>query len=141
MPQPSPQQAKALRSPMAPRVGPLLRLSKWRKSTASLKSPLNKTLGQRQLVFDVHDKAIQFYGVVRWRGIYGNMKTAVEAIFVGKAREYRGIFKRDSKHLRSLLVHGASAVVRTATNKNDPFEDCRYLRTAMPSAGLLSRST
>ena len=31
-----------------------------------------------------------------------------------------GISKRGSQHLRSLLVHGARAVVRTATNKNDP---------------------
>ena len=31
-----------------------------------------------------------------------------------------GISKRGSQHLRSLLVHGARAVVRMATNKNDP---------------------
>lgn len=30
-----------------------------------------------------------------------------------------GISKRGSQHLRSLLVHGARAVVRTAVNKND----------------------
>src|SRR5271154_5934178 len=33
-------------------------------------------------------KAFQFYGGVCRRGIYDNMKTAVEAIFVGKARRY-----------------------------------------------------
>jgi transposase len=31
-----------------------------------------------------------------------------------------GISKRGSQHLRSLLVHGARAVVRTAPNKHDP---------------------
>ncbi len=31
-----------------------------------------------------------------------------------------GISKRGSQHLRSLLVHGARAVVRTAPNKTDP---------------------
>jgi transposase len=31
-----------------------------------------------------------------------------------------GISKRGSQHLRSLLVHGARAVVRTAVNKHDP---------------------
>lgn len=31
-----------------------------------------------------------------------------------------GISKRGSQHLRSLLVHGARAVVRTCTNKTDP---------------------
>ena len=39
-------------------------------------------------MFDAHDKAFQFYGGVCRRGIYDNMKTAVEAIFVGKARRY-----------------------------------------------------
>ena len=31
-----------------------------------------------------------------------------------------GISKRGNQHLRSLLVHGARAVVRTAPNKSDP---------------------
>ena len=31
-----------------------------------------------------------------------------------------GISKRGSQHLRSLLVHGARSVVRTAPNKTDP---------------------
>jgi transposase len=46
----------------------------------------------QELVFDAHDKAFQFYGGVCRRGIYDNMKTAVEAIFVGKARRYNGRF-------------------------------------------------
>jgi len=33
----------------------------------------------QELVFDAHDKAFQFYGGVCRRGIYDNMKTAVEA--------------------------------------------------------------
>ena len=40
----------------------------------------------QELVFDAHDKAFVFYGGVCRRGIYDNMKTAVEAILVGKAR-------------------------------------------------------
>ncbi len=32
-----------------------------------------------------------------------------------------GISKRGNQHLRSLLVHGARSVVRTATSKTDPF--------------------
>src|SRR5258708_28238770 len=42
----------------------------------------------QELVFDAHDKAFQFYGGICRRGIYDNMKTAVEAIFLGKARRY-----------------------------------------------------
>lgn len=38
----------------------------------------------------------------------------------GDKRMMMGISKRGSQHLRSLLVHGARAVVRTAPNKLDP---------------------
>ena len=38
----------------------------------------------------------------------------------GDRQVMMGISKRGSQHLRSLLVHGARAVVRTRTNKNDP---------------------
>lgn len=37
----------------------------------------------------------------------------------GDKQMLMGISKRGSQHLRSLLVHGARAVVRTASNKND----------------------
>jgi transposase len=38
----------------------------------------------------------------------------------GDKRVLMGISKRGSQHLRSLLVHGARSVVRTAPNKTDP---------------------
>jgi hypothetical protein len=50
------------------------------------------------LVFDAHDKAFRFYGGVCRRGIYDNMKTAVEAIFVGKARRYNLRFLQMCSH-------------------------------------------
>jgi len=48
----------------------------------------------QELVFDAHDQAFAFYGGAYRRGIYDNssralprdMETAVEAIFIGKAR-------------------------------------------------------
>ena len=46
----------------------------------------------QELVCDAHDKAFQFYGGICRRGIYDNMKTAVQAIFVGKARQYNRRF-------------------------------------------------
>ena len=52
----------------------------------------------QELVFDAHDKAFQFYGGVCRRGIYDNMKTAVEAIFVGKARQYNRRFLQMCSH-------------------------------------------
>jgi transposase len=38
----------------------------------------------------------------------------------GDRKVLMGVSKRGSQHLRSLLVHGARAVVRTAPNKTDP---------------------
>ena len=52
----------------------------------------------QELVFDAHDKAFQFYGGICRRGIYDNMKTAVEAIFVGKARQYNRRFLQMCSH-------------------------------------------
>jgi hypothetical protein len=52
----------------------------------------------QELVFDAHDKAFVFYGGVCRRGIYDNMKTAVEAILVGKARKYNQRFLQMCSH-------------------------------------------
>jgi transposase len=52
----------------------------------------------QELVFDAHDKAFAFYGGVCRRGIYDNMKTAVEAILVGKARKYNQRFLQMCSH-------------------------------------------
>src|SRR3974390_1809023 len=52
----------------------------------------------QELVFDAHDRAFLFYGGVCRRGIYDNMKTAVEAIFVGKARQYNRRFLQMCSH-------------------------------------------
>ena len=52
----------------------------------------------QELVFDAHDKAFLFYGGVCRRGIYDNMKTAVEAILVGKARQYNRRFLQMCSH-------------------------------------------
>lgn len=52
----------------------------------------------QEMVFDAHDKAFAFYGGVCRRGIYDNMKTAVETIFVGKARQYNRRFLQMCSH-------------------------------------------
>src|SRR5436853_6338922 len=36
----------------------------------------------QEMVFDAHDRAFAFYGGVCRRGIYDNMKTAVDTVFV-----------------------------------------------------------
>ena len=60
----------------------------------------------QELVFDAHDKAFVFYGGVCRRGIYDNMKTAVEAIFVSKARQYNRRF------LQMCCIPSAKAALR-----------------------------
>lgn len=52
----------------------------------------------QEMVFDAHDKAFAFYGGACRRGIYDNMKTAVETIFVGRARIYNRRFLQLMSH-------------------------------------------
>ena len=50
------------------------------------------------MVFDAHDKAFAFFGGACARGIYDNMKTAVDTIFVGRDRAYNRRFQQMCGH-------------------------------------------
>lgn len=52
----------------------------------------------QEMVFDAHDRAFAFFKGACTRGIYDNMKTAVDAIFVGKARAYNRRFQQMCGH-------------------------------------------
>jgi len=52
----------------------------------------------QEMVFDAHDKAFAFFGGACARGIYDNMKTAVDAILVGKDRTYNRRFQQMCGH-------------------------------------------
>ena len=52
----------------------------------------------QEMVFDAHDRAFAFYRGACTRGIYDNMKTAVETIFVGKERAYNRRFQQMCSH-------------------------------------------
>lgn len=52
----------------------------------------------QEMVFDAHDKGFAFFGGGCRRGIYDNMKTAVEAIFLGKQRRYNQRFLQMCSH-------------------------------------------
>lgn len=52
----------------------------------------------QEMVFDAHDRAFAFFGGACTRGIYDNMKTAVETVFVGKARQYNRRFLQMCSH-------------------------------------------
>ena len=52
----------------------------------------------QEMVFDAHDRAFAFFRGACTRGIYDNMKTAVDAIFVGKDRKYNRRFLQMCSH-------------------------------------------
>jgi hypothetical protein len=52
----------------------------------------------QEMVFDAHDRAFAFFKGSCRRGIYDNMKTAVEAIFIGKQRAYNRRFLQMCSH-------------------------------------------
>ena len=52
----------------------------------------------QEMVFDAHDRAFAFFKGTCTRGIYDNMKTAVETIFVGRERAYNRRFMQMCSH-------------------------------------------
>ena len=52
----------------------------------------------QEMVFDAHERAFAFFRGACTRGIYDNMKTAVEAVFVGKDRQYNRRFLQMCAH-------------------------------------------
>jgi transposase len=52
----------------------------------------------QEMVFDAHDRAFAFFRGACTRGIYDNMKTAVEAILVGRERSYNRRFLQMCSH-------------------------------------------
>jgi len=52
----------------------------------------------QEMVFDAHDRAFAFFRGSCARGIYDNMKTAVDAIFLGKDRQYNRRFLQMCSH-------------------------------------------
>jgi IstB-like ATP binding protein len=58
----------------------------------------------QEMVFDAHDRAFALFKGACGRGIYDNMKTAVERIFVGKDRLYNRRFLQMCSHYLIELV-------------------------------------
>jgi transposase len=52
----------------------------------------------QEMVFDAHDRAFAFIKGTCRRGIYDNMKTAVETVFIGKERLYNRRFLQMCSH-------------------------------------------
>jgi len=52
----------------------------------------------QEMVFDAHERAFAFFKGACTRGIYDNMKTAVETVFVGRERAYNRRFLQMCSH-------------------------------------------
>ncbi|WP_375207657.1 IS21 family transposase [Hyphococcus sp.] len=52
----------------------------------------------QEMLFDAHDKAFAFFRGTCQRGVYDNMKTAVDAVFVGKDRQFNRRFLQMCAH-------------------------------------------
>jgi len=52
----------------------------------------------QEMVFDAHARAFEFFKGACTRGIYDNMKTAVEAVFIGKDRRFNRRFLQMCGH-------------------------------------------
>ena len=52
----------------------------------------------QEMVFDAHARAFEMLGGVTRRGIYDNMKTAVDAVFTGKERRFNSRFQEMCSH-------------------------------------------
>jgi transposase len=52
----------------------------------------------QEMVFDAHDRAFAFFKGTCTRGIYDNMKTAVDSVFLGKDRQFNRRFAQMCGH-------------------------------------------
>src|SRR6266849_5593422 len=52
----------------------------------------------QEMVFDAHDRAFAFFRGACRRGLYDNMKTAVDTVFLGKDRVYNRRFLQLCAH-------------------------------------------
>src|SRR6202049_4455758 len=94
----------------------------------------------QELVFDAHDKAFRFYGGVCRRGIYDNMETAVEAIFVGKARRYNLRFLQPGRSGQSAGAGEGRRSQRPARREVAAPRSHRHRRARLPAVQSVWRT-
>ena len=68
----------------------------------------------QEMVFDAHDHAFRFFGGACRRGIYDNMRTAVDAVFVGRERRFNRRFLQLCSHY---LVEPTACTPRSGWEK------------------------
>jgi transposase len=92
----------------------------------------------QEMVFDAHERAFAFFKGACRRGIYDNMKTAVETIFIGKDRQYNRRFLQMCSH--HLVEPVACTPVSTAAQKSASGAARREAGAGSPPATPPNRS-
>jgi transposase len=89
----------------------------------------------QEMVFDAHDRAFAFFRGTCQRGIYDNMKTAVETIFVGRERAYNRRFLQLCSHD---LVEPVACTPASGWEKGqvEIFRPCQRRLKSDPPLGL-----
>ncbi len=82
----------------------------------------------QEMVFDAHDKAFAFFKGSCRRGIYDNMKTAVDAVFVGKERRFNRRFLQLMSHH---LVEPIACTPASGWEKGQVENQVKVLRRAV----------
>jgi transposase len=91
----------------------------------------------QEMVFDAHDRAFAFFKGACTRGIYDNMKTAAETVFVGRERAHNRRFLQMCSHY--LRVPMKSAACSNRSQPSIPIEASRGFRRSLP--GVTERTT
>ena len=93
------------------------------------------------MVFEAHERAFRFFGGVCRRGIYDNMKTAVNAVFLGKKRDYnRRFLEMCSHHLVEPVACTPGAGWEKGQVEKQVGDRSRTPVRAQPSGPVLRRS-
>jgi transposase len=79
----------------------------------------------QEMVFDAHEKAFQFFRGCCQRGIYDNMRTAVDAVFVGKERQFNRRFLQLMSHH---LIEPTACTPRAGWEKGQVESQVKCLR-------------
>ena len=113
----------------------------------------------QEMVFDAHDRAFRFFGGACRRGIYDNMRTAVDAVFVGRERRFNRRFLQLCAHYlveptactpasgwgegsgREPSRHSARAAVHAAAPLPGLRRAERLARDALPGDGARERAS
>ena len=79
----------------------------------------------QEMVFEAHERSFRLFGGVCRRGIYDNMKTAVQTVFVGKERVYNKRFLQMCSHH---LIDPVACTPRAGWEKGQVENQVGYVR-------------